>query len=159
MGKHFCFAAALGAFSLLQPVLSLSIRSSVFHGRPLVVSDSRQIPHGDRDRGQGIGCLVMRKQKASDKKTRRRQLEGENMATSLDISSVGTMTTSPMEQTGVWKRKMPVAPQATTRTGGRGRSRKRSTLYQSISFYHNKFLKLLTEEYKAEVSKCDSQNS
>ena len=35
-------------------------------------------------------------------------------------------------------------------SGGRGRSRKRSMLYTSLSFYHNKFMQLLQAEYKAE---------
>lgn len=34
--------------------------------------------------------------------------------------------------------------------GGRGRSRKRSALYNSLSLYNNKFLRLLTEEYRQE---------
>jgi hypothetical protein len=43
------------------------------------------------------------------------------------------------------------AAPARKRTPGRGRSRKRSTLYNSLAFYHNKFLILLTDEYQAEV--------
>jgi hypothetical protein len=65
-----------------------------------------------------------------------------------------TMTSSPMESVGVWNLKSSsgVPSQIKEKTGGRGRSRKRATLYNSLSTYHNKFFTLLTEEYRTEVS-------
>jgi hypothetical protein len=66
------------------------------------------------------------------------------------------LTSSPMAKVGGWKQKSapskPVVNASLEKTGGRGRSRKRSMLYNSLSAYHNKFLHLLTAEYKAEVS-------
>jgi hypothetical protein len=127
----------------------LSVQSSFFHGRAL-------LPNSAASRTTSSlhpptrSFLCMRKQKASDKRTRRRQ-RGDDIA--VLVPSLDTMTSSPMEQTGDWNRKYvaPRTPRAPSVTGGRGRSRKRSTLYQSLSFYHNKFLSLLTAEYKAEV--------
>jgi len=71
-----------------------------------------------------------------------------------------------MQSLGTWKSKeltvrpMSVETEAdgtTTKTGGRGRSRKRSALYNSLAMYHNHFLELLTQEYKAEVSACKTR--
>jgi hypothetical protein len=75
------------------------------------------------------------------------------------------LTKSPMATAGGWKQKQTSSsttivgsasssssPSTTTTGGGRGRSRKRSILYNSLSSYHNKFLQLLTTEYRAEVS-------
>jgi hypothetical protein len=122
------------------------------------------------DASTGHCCtLYMRKQKASDKRTRRLQREG-----GVNTLSSSSITQSPMEQAGLWKVKdltkqtstaqprsaaaatttmtpTAVQTQSVTGGGGRGRSRKRSTLYNSISFYHDKFLHLLTAEYQAEV--------
>lgn len=91
--------------------------------------------------------LTMRKQKASDRRTRRMQ-RGEDVVT--DISSK-TMTTSPMA-TSSWQHKKisPTRPRQQNR-GGRGRARKRSNLYNTLSSYHGNFLSLLTTEYRAEV--------
>jgi hypothetical protein len=123
------------------------------------------------DGGANSHCtLYMRKQKASDKRTRRLQRGGEGM-TVLNTLSSSSITQSPMEKAGLWKvkelsptiTKTAAAPPPPTTTakvfgappaggsGGRGRSRKRSTLYTSTSFYHDKFLHLLTAEYQAEV--------
>jgi hypothetical protein len=70
-----------------------------------------------------------------------------------------------MQVAGDWRRKKAhwgslsssssssaAASSARATGGGRGRSRKRSTLYQTLAFYHQHFLKLLTAEYQAEVS-------
>ena len=111
---------------------------SSFHGKLL----QRVVPNG--------ATLSMRKQKASDRRTRRLQrglLEEDDVMTE-------TVTTSPM-QTAQWLQKTPTTEaMIPLKTGGRNRSRKRSTLYNSLSSYHNHFLQLLTAEYKAEVSYC-----
>jgi hypothetical protein len=131
----------------------------------------------------------MRKQKASDRRTRRAQrgeIEDERMEAVGSLAT--TLTSSPMRAAGPWSLKQKAsastismqpslqqlqqatgaaaaqavygdsAPSNTgtvtptkKRTPGRGRSRKRSTLYNSLAFYHNKFLLLLTDEYQAEV--------
>ena len=62
-----------------------------------------------------------------------------------------TITSTPME-TAEWRYKQRGVTPIREKTGGRGRSRKRATLYNSLSSYHNKFLQLLTAEYKSEVS-------
>lgn len=109
--------------------------------------------------------LTMRKQKASDRRTRRLQ-RGDDSALQPPVREfMGSMTRSPMQQEGAWSQKtlaaMPVtaAPEVATSTsgekpvsGGRGRSRKRSTLYNSLASYHDKFFSMLTAEYRAEVS-------
>ena len=120
---------------LLVPLNGVAGHSS-FHGKLL-----QQGVHNG-------ATLSMRKQKASDRRTRRLQrglLEEDEVMTE-------TVTTSPM-QTAQWLQKIPtVEAMLPLKTGGRNRSRKRSTLYNSLSSYHNHFLQLLTAEYKAEVS-------
>jgi hypothetical protein len=116
----------------------------------------------------------MRKEKASDKRERRRrqqqqqqQHHGETKGAAPDARryamvgrAEGTVTRSPMSALGSWKRKAIERPASTTtasadvsvkKMSGRGRSRKRSSLYVSLAYYQNQFLDLLTTEYKAEV--------
>lgn len=95
--------------------------------------------------------ISMRKQKASDKRTSRRQREGPQLLEAPPI----TITASPM-QGNAWGQKVisierPTDPDSSTPTGGRQRSRKRSNLYNRMARYHNTFLNALTLEYKAEV--------
>ena len=124
---------------------------SSFHGKSL---PQRRTGAGTVSNG---ATLTMRKQKASDRRTRR--LQRGLMETEQDIG-METVTTSPM-QTAQWSHKKTTTLMPTTaielqmKTGGRNRSRKRSTLYNSLSSYHSHFLQLLTAEYKAEVSGCN----
>lgn len=101
---------------------------------------------------QNGGSLTMRKQKASNRRTRRSQL-GEDIP--VIATTTTTVTKSPMEG-AKWgartKHTIGANNRISTRTGGRNRARKRSTLYNSLSSYHSHFLELLTAEYKAEVS-------
>ena len=91
--------------------------------------------------------LTMRKQKASDRRTRRMQ-RGEDVA--VDVSS-RTITSSPMAAASWQHKKLaPTRPRQQSRAG-RGRARKRSNLYNTLSSYHGHFLSLLTAEYRAEV--------
>ena len=178
-----------------RTVQALSLQSSVFHGRSLVVSS----PSYSASTSRSSSEITMRKQKASDRRTRKRQrgeIEDDRMEAVGSLSTT-TLTTSPMSAAGPWNHKQqssassmstlerqapsllqqqlqatgagaaqsvygnsgdyasaPVsgtAAPARKRTPGRGRSRKRSTLYNSLAFYHNKFLILLTDEYQAEV--------
>jgi hypothetical protein len=120
----------------------------------------------------------MRKQKASDKRTRRRQQRADVEAVPIAAS---TLTASPMKDrewrtkqgqtaalmTAVAARKTigsavaattaAAAAMSSRTTGtrhasrGRQRSRKRSALYNALSLYHNTFVNQLTFEYQAEV--------
>ena len=137
--------------------LGLSVKSSAFLGHSLVdpSSTTRSTLTNDVPTGSSrCNLLVMRKQKASDRRTRRRQ---RGILTQEEVGPL-TVTDSPMKVVGPWRGKA-IQPNivvgsssSTTKTGGRGRSRKRSTLYNSLSFYHSKFLTLLTHEYQVEVS-------
>lgn len=102
---------------------------------------------------QNGSSLTMRKQKASDKRTRRmqRNLDIESARNSLDMRSV-TSTLSPLS-TGGWQEKSVFAQnQFESISRGRGRSRKRSAVYNNLASYRNHFLELLTQEFTAEVS-------
>lgn len=144
------------AMAILVPhSASLSLSSySKFHGTSL-----GEGPQASRRQeraivsSSGLSSLTMRKQKASDRRTRRLQRGGEELAQDLILESLrNTITSSPMELTGAWSQKRGGFPSQTReKTGGRGRSRKRATLYNSLSSYHNKFFTLLTAEYSAEV--------
>jgi hypothetical protein len=138
--------------------LSISSSSS-FHGRLLQIpktfpASRRQSPSTH---------LFMRKQKASDRRTRRLQRGGEEDDTAqvlITKSLEKTITNSPMadapwnyKSRGNQLQQIQQLQQQQQQLGGRGRSRKRSTLYNSLSSYHQKYLNLLTVEYQAEVSK------
>jgi cytoskeletal protein RodZ len=182
IGSLKLLLSAAVVLTFLCGVQALSLQSSVFHGRSLVTSSSPTYSGSSSSSSSGI---TMRKQKASDRRTRKRQrgeIEDERMEAVGSYST--TLTTSPMSAAGAWKQKASrismqpsyaqlqqatgaaaaeavygdSAPTSTgttaparKRTPGRGRSRKRSTLYNSLAFYHNKFLLLLTDEYQAEV--------
>ena len=167
MRRRFCcFVAAWCAGA----AVALSARSS-FHGASVPTSP-QQLCLASSDR-----TLTMRKQKASDRRTRRRQRGDVDwvQAPELRASFTTTVADSPMQAAGTWSHKRSLMQQplgarqldsaadlmstrqgrvaaAAASSGGRGRSRKRSTLYNSLAFYHNKFLNLLTQEYQAEVS-------
>ena len=110
----------------------------------------------------------MRKQKASNKRTARRQRGNIDEATttftppSLSTSSSTTqiLNSSPMTKSQ-WKHKkieMRAAgidtnnsAAATQTGGGRGRARKRLKLYNSLASYHSTFLELISQEFQMEV--------
>lgn len=113
--------------------------------------------------------MTMRKQKASDRRTRRMQRGGEDLALQeIQDNIIKTITRSPMDvaEWNLKKQGRTLVPTSTSTTTseqqqqqqhkatphGRGRSRKRLTLYNSLASYHTKFLRLLTVEYQAEVS-------
>jgi len=145
--NHYSLLAALLFIALCYEysVNALSIHSSAFHGNPVKT----------RMTFSSASTLTMRKQKASDKRTRRRQRFGQDDTSSSSggVLTDSSYTQSPMHRQGSWKEKKYVTP-SVEKTAGRGRSRKRSALYQSLAFYHNKFLHLLTQEYQAEVRRC-----
>lgn len=112
--------------------------SSLFHGNIMA----------ERQSTMAATMLTMRKQKASDRRTRRMQ-RGDDA-----VVEPQTLTSSPMALAR-WQHKTLTKNTATIRaspqTGGRGRSRKRSNLYNTLSSYHGTFLSLLTAEYHSEV--------
>jgi hypothetical protein len=133
---------------------------SSFHGTRLHTdySSSKKFQYSSSKTTNAV--ITMRKQKASDRRTRRMQRGGEELVQDMIreklTQSEITITSSPMDKKGKWKqRKLGTiaASDIREKTKGRGRSRKRSILYNSLSCYHNKFLTLLTKEYLAEVSR------
>lgn len=126
-------------------------KASSFMGQP-VASDQRYYYETHNDDNM---LWTMRKQKASDRRTRRLQ-RNDSVST---VARQATATISPME-TAVWKHRRVVAGQPlhdkrTTTKKGRGRSRKRATQYQVLQHYQQHFLDQLTAEYKAEVGTID----
>lgn len=106
----------------------------------------------------GDNVITMRKQKASNKRTRRLQRGGRDefdmtAATGSDFMSSSLKTPT---ATDSWDYKT-LSPKnrnsfpSSSNEGGRGRSRKRSQLYNSLSSYHSHFLNLITAEFVAEV--------
>jgi hypothetical protein len=139
-------------------------RSAYHHGqRPTMFLGSAVL---DRMPGRSFAdsVICMRKQKASDRRTRRRQ-RGE-VALADEPVAPRTRTATPM-QSAVWKAKSsgvssltaraPDKPQRTGGSigGGRGRSRKRTTMYQILDHYHRSFLDPLTSEYQSEASSAN----
>eukprot|EP00526_Cylindrotheca_closterium_P003007 CAMPEP_0113630316 /NCGR_PEP_ID=MMETSP0017_2-20120614/15749_1 /TAXON_ID=2856 /ORGANISM="Cylindrotheca closterium" /LENGTH=994 /DNA_ID=CAMNT_0000540771 /DNA_START=126 /DNA_END=3107 /DNA_ORIENTATION=- /assembly_acc=CAM_ASM_000147 len=138
--------------TILTTSSGLSLSSfSQFHGTSLQSFAPKPQQHHHASTS-GAASLTMRKQKASDRRTRRMQMGGEQIVQEIIRDNLRqTVTSSPMQQTGEWKQKKRRGIQSfKEKTGGRGRSRKRATLYNSLSSYHNKFLKMLTDEYNHE---------
>jgi hypothetical protein len=142
--------------------VSLGWRRAAYHNgqRPTMFLGSAVL---DRMPGRSFtdSVICMRKQKASDRRTSRRQ-RGEVALEEAPVAARTTRTASPM-QSAVWKAKAGVssltarAPEKLQRMGGsdgggRGRSRKRTTFYQILEHYHRSFLDPLTSEYQAEAS-------
>jgi hypothetical protein len=130
--QGFHFIRALLALSLLAICQAWS---SYFTGT--------RLPHGTV---QSTSYLYMRKQKASDKRTSRRQREGPQL-----LEVIPTITASPMQHQAWTQKVVPMIQEPPSDGGGRQRSRKRSNLYNQMARYHNTFLNALTLEYKAEV--------
>ena len=151
------------AIAVLVPQsVSLSVSSySKFHGTSL---KGPQKPPKLKDRATpswGLSSLSMRKQKASDRRTRRLQRGEEKLTQDLIRDNLrNTITSSPMEMVGAWNQKQGLVPsQIREKNGGRGRSRKRATLYNCLSSYHNKFFTLLTAEYQYEVRSTETDET
>ena len=134
----------------LLPIIQIHALSSTFHGshiynaNPTYTTSTQYTPRRISNGNQ----LVMRKQKASNKRTARRQRGNIDEATttftppSLSTSSSTTqiLNSSPMTKSQ-WKHKkieMRAAGNsaATTQSGGRGRARKRLRKSALVLFYH-----------------------
>lgn len=106
------------------------------------------------------GMITMRKQKASDKRTRRMQ-RGDvpaflpQSSSSFVASTIDGVVKCPTEG-AQWKQKRvsfnsnSVMGGSKSR-GGRGRSQKRTYTYAALSAYHSLFCELLGNEFKSEV--------
>ncbi len=142
---------ALGASFSLVPSHSLSLRlhSSQFLGNN-VNSFSKE-----NEKSSNRMIITMRKQKASNKRTTRLQRgdDDNSQVSTMDfLSSLVTPTS-----TSSWNYKSVSSPALLKNVSnlnekGRGRSRKRSQYYNSLSAYHTHFLDLITAEFLAEVS-------
>jgi len=115
--------------------------------------------------------ITMRKQKASDRRTRRMQQGDISQSTSSFVASSSSnqspsdsksLVRSPYETVGEWKHKR-VSFNADTvgrdkkKKSGRGRSQKRSYTYLALSSYHSLFYRLLEDEFRAEESEVLSR--
>ena len=172
------------SFLLSSNALILPSSSSTFSSLQLTSSSTSFLGTAVRDyapttpshQGSCSSFLIMRKQKASDRRTRRRQrgeepdLLQQSFATlSTKILAVATtspsttassttFTVSPM-QGATWQHKrssmaggaVAVTTDEKANQHGRGRSRKRTALYQTLAHYQNVFLRQLTAEYQSEV--------
>ena len=141
----------------LFPIQIWALSSSTFHGSRMMIYPA-SAPHTTNNR-PGISNLVMRKQKASDKRTARMQRgQVDKYDTSftpspLSSSSTKILSSSPMTKSQ-WKHKkieLRAEGKNNVAGGGRGRARKRLKLYNSLASYHSTFLELISEEYQMEV--------
>ncbi|KAL7527395.1 hypothetical protein ACHAXR_001941 [Thalassiosira sp. AJA248-18] len=125
--------------------------STSFHGSQVICAPSPSATN----KLPGISNLVMRKQKASDKRTarmQRGQVDNDTF-TPPPLSSSTQILSSPMTKSQ-WKHKKielrAEGEKSNITVGGRGRARKRMKLYNSLASYHSTFLALISEEYQME---------
>ncbi len=137
--------------------LSLVLSSDGFSITRISSFSGKQVCHTTSN-SYNDATITMRKQKASDRRTRRMQRSSQLLENTESLSSrPGNGPLTPMS-TGEWKHKSLSSSRSllgntnTDTSGGRGRSRKRSALYSNLASYHTQFLELLTAEFLAEVS-------
>ena len=80
-------------------------------------------------------------------------LQSTNVIVSTQVLSSDSFTKNTWKQKKIELRAVGV--DVKNRVGGRGRARKRTRLYNALEGYHSKFLGLISEEYRMEVSYCD----
>ena len=167
--KAVCLLILSVVFLPIQSCCALSSSSS-FHGMQMInpTKYSHASTYTKPRRPSSNNLLVMRKQKASDKRTARMQRgvidnACETTFTPPSLSSSSSSTTqildsSPMTKSK-WKQKkveLRAAGEGSSGNGnsnnmGRGRARKRLKLYNSLASYHFTFLEMIQEEYQMEV--------
>lgn len=167
--KAVCLIILSVVFLPIQSCCALSSSSS-FHGMQMInpTKYSHASTYTKPRRPSSNNLLVMRKQKASDKRTARMQRgvidnAYETTFTPPSLSSSSSSTTqilnsSPMTKSK-WKQKkveLRAAGEGSSGNGnsnnmGRGRARKRLKLYNSLASYHFTFLEMIQEEYQMEV--------
>lgn len=156
--KKFLFTLVLTVASNVRFSQTLSFLAPIrkgpsigsFHGNCVV---EHTYEHRNEDeRSNGRCCLTMRKQKASDRRTRRLQRGDVSSRIDESLSPLLTQQSSPLANAAWTHKQLPVEQNAIAAPSsrGRGRSRKRLQYYNTVSSYHNDFLTLLTEEYRAE---------
>lgn len=155
-GFSLILLAAIVAYTTALTIPRSS--ASLFHGLDVRVENAAPLSFPRKM----CHSLVMRKQKASFRRTRRMQ-RGESLDSLSSrgirpLRQMDTMTNSPMKDADWDLKRAPNRIQVPEKTGGRGRSRKRSNLYSTLSTYHQSFLHELTAEYKAEVRTTCAKN-
>ncbi len=160
------------SFFLLQlQAWALNICPCSFHGTRLVIDNPSSTTTGiaNQNNARRTSTLVMRKQKASDKRTARMQRGNVDSGSLFAPPSLATatqiLTSTPMTNSE-WKHKIVNTKTSGAGTsdndsngaaagaggsGGRGRARKRLKLYNSLASYHSTFLELISDEYQMEV--------
>ena len=164
--KAVCLIILSVVFLPIQSCCALSSSSS-FHGMQMInpTKYSHASTYTKPRRPSSNNLLVMRKQKASDKRTARMQrgvidnAETTFTQPSLSSSTTQILNSSPMTKSK-WKHKkveLRAAGEGSSGNGnnnnnmGRGRARKRLKLYNSLASYHFTFLEMISEEYQMEV--------
>ena len=167
--KAVCLIILSVVFLPIQSCCALSSSSS-FHGMQIINPTTYHATAYKPRRPSSNSLLVMRKQKASDKRTARMQrgvidnAETTFTQPSLSSSTTQILNSSPMTKSK-WKHKkveLRAAGEGSSsslgsRNGnnnnnmGRGRARKRLKLYNSLASYHFTFLEMIQEEYQMEV--------
>lgn len=145
---------------LMLPAKALALSSS-FHGSRVSLLTPPTMTQSRRP-SSGVSSLVMRKQKASDKRTarlQRGQLDNTGSFTPSILSTFSSsaittqiLSSTPMSKTQ-WKHKkieLRSRGEKVNNSGGRGRARRRLKLYNSLASYHATFSNLISEEYQLE---------
>ena len=140
---------------LLTRAAALALSSS-FHGSG-IIHPMAQIR---RPSPTGASSLVMRKQKASDKRTarlQRGQLDKDSFTPpplSISSSTTQILSSTPMSKTQWKHKKVELRSRGeiveNSMSGGRNRAKKRLKLYSSLASYHSTFSNLISEEYQVE---------
>ena len=137
--------------------ISVVALSSSFHGSRII--SPMPTMHNSRLSTTGVSSLVMRKQKASDKRTarlQRGQLDSDTFTPPPLSSSTTILSSTPMSKSQWKQKKIELRSRGdkvgNSMSGGRGRARKRLKLYNSLASYHSTFSSLISEEYQVEES-------
>lgn len=137
-------------------LLSTAAAWSSFHGSRII----QPMTQSSRPLTSGSSSLVMRKQKASDKRTarlQRGQMDSDSFTPpplSSSSSTTQILSSTPMSKTQWKHKKVELRSRGenvdNSMSGGRGRARKRLKLYNSLASYHSTFSNLISEEYQVE---------
>mmetsp|Transcript_20195 Transcript_20195/g.30247 ORF Transcript_20195/g.30247 Transcript_20195/m.30247 type:complete len:990 (-) Transcript_20195:1097-4066(-) len=138
-------------------LLTTAAAWSSFHGSRII----HPMTQSSRPLTSGASSLVMRKQKASDKRTarlQRGQLDNDSFTPpplSISSSTTQILSSTPMSKTQWKHKKIELRSRGekvdnSMMSGGRGRARKRLKLYNSLASYHSTFSNLISEEYQVE---------
>jgi len=138
-------------------LLTTAAAWSSFHGSRII----HPMTQSRRPLTSGASSLVMRKQKASDKRTarlQRGQLDNDSFTPpplSISSSTTQILSSTPMSKTQWKHKKIELRSRGekvdnSMMSGGRGRARKRLKLYNSLASYHSTFSNLISEEYQVE---------